>query len=688
MHMKLDSEALMVLSILVALLNVAGIGLDLALNPLQRSWRYRLRRVANWLTLGIGYAFLYMGRYHLSVLNTDEYRSKLNISQDNLGWVFTIGYWAYSFSVPFTGYFVSTLNPKYVLMFGCAGSGLMNLFVGSMYAANEAHEKNRGTENSFMFPGFPLLCFFVVVNFALQGAATSIIPQINASWYKTKEAGNFSGVFSVLVSTGYFLALNLGAVIVSASSDWFFIFYTPAIALIVWNLVIFFVVDVREEDPVPSVEEMATLKNSTIDVTDVKLSYEHLPRDDESTASPQLARASANSLARVSSKLAMSQCDDESTASPQLARTAASMLARTSSSYGDSPKLARASSASSLAFASSRLISSSPTSSPGAQRNAAIILSSTAPSTSMTSSLITVPTFVTSSPSSKQDIPFINKLGALLWKNRQSLGTVFFMGYAKESLLTWYPSFLEVVYGCPPSSTIYVIVSCGLTLASMFGAMIVGIVSDKLFSSKRNPVYLLCGVMHTTSFFILGFLDEKEHAVAASVLLCFGGIWLLGGFSLVSFSSTLDLTEQNNASNNVSNSNNSPTSSGEDNGKILYAPVDDDKKSKVTPKKKDASSSVAFFACMLSFFQYMGSGLSGIVGAKVIGAFGFSSWCFMLSGVCLATVLPVLLLDDYVINIIKNFVSKYKQSTTTAITTTTAVTSKLEECDNLVASVN
>jgi sugar phosphate permease len=221
----------------------------------------------------------------------------------------------------------------------------------------------------------------------------------------------------------------------------------------------------------------------------------------------------------------------------------------------------------------------------------------------------------------------------------------------------------------------------------MFGAMIVGIVSDKLFSSKRNPVYLLCGALHTTCFFILGFLDEKEHAIAASILLCFGGIWLLGGFSLVSFSSTLDLTEQNNASNNANNASNNTTASNSeennDGGKILYVPVDDEKLTK-TPKKKDASSSVAFFACMLSFFQYMGSGLSGIIGAKVIGAFGFSIWCFMLSGVCLATVLPVLLLDDYVINILKKIITSSNKQSTTTTTTTTKQVVITEERDNLV----
>lgn len=627
----LETTSLLVLSILVALLNIAGVILDLTLNPLKRTWSYRLRRLANWVTLGIGYAFLYMGRYHLSVLNTDVYRSKLGISQEDLGWVFTIGYWAYSFSVPFTGYFVSTLNPKYVLMFGCAGSGLMNLFVGSVYAANDAHEKNPDAKHSFMFPGFPLLCIFVIVNFAVQGAATSIIPQINASWYKTKEAGNFSGVFSVLISTGYFLALNLGAVIVARSSDWFFIFYTPAIALIVWNLVIFFVVDVREEDPVPSAEEMASLKNSTIEITDLNTSYDD---DDDEHSLPHDDEAMSSQLARVSS---VSQ-------------------------------LTGVSSVSSLALVSSRLVSSasSSPSSPSSHRNAQ--------PTTMTS---TTTTIMTSSSSTTTELSFKTKLGQLLWKNRQSLGTVFFMGYAKESLLTWYPSFLEDVYDCPPSSTIYVIVSCGLTLASMFGAMIVGIVSDKLFSSKRNPVYLLCGAFHTISFFILGFLDAKQHAVAASVLLCFGGVWLLGGFSLVSFSSTLDLTEQNNAGNNTSVQHSS--NNGEDNEKILYVPCDDKamtsaSSSPNSKKKKDASSSVAFFACMLSFFQYMGSGLSGIIGAKVIGAYGFSIWCFMLSGICLATVLPVLLLDDYVINIVKKFV--IRQTAKPALMT--------EEHENLV----
>jgi len=144
-------------------------------------------------------------------------------------------------------------------------------------------------------------------------------------------------------------------------------------------------------------------------------------------------------------------------------------------------------------------------------------------------------------PSGKESTVF-RKVMILIWKNNQSLGTIFFLGFAKESLLSWFPSFLEEVYNCPPDSTIYVITSCGLTLASMFGAVIVGIISDKLFGSRRNPVYILCAALYTTSFVILAF---APNAISACILLCFGGVWLLGSFSLVAFSAALDLNDKN-----------------------------------------------------------------------------------------------------------------------------------------------
>ena len=62
-------------------------------NPLNHSGGYRTRRILNWVPMGIGYAFLYFGRYNLTV-------AKIALgdlmTKPEFGTIFAAGTWTYA----------------------------------------------------------------------------------------------------------------------------------------------------------------------------------------------------------------------------------------------------------------------------------------------------------------------------------------------------------------------------------------------------------------------------------------------------------------------------------------------------------------------------------------------------------------------------------------------------------------
>eukprot|EP01111_Echinosteliopsis_oligospora_P019887 TRINITY_DN985_c0_g1_i2.p1 TRINITY_DN985_c0_g1~~TRINITY_DN985_c0_g1_i2.p1 ORF type:complete len:159 (-),score=48.03 TRINITY_DN985_c0_g1_i2:28-504(-) len=136
----------------------------------------------------------------------------------------------------------------------------------------------------------------------------------------------------------------------------------------------------------------------------------------------------------------------------------------------------------------------------------------------------------------------------------------------------------------------------------MFGAVGVGVISDKIFKAKRNPVYVLCSVLVVGAFIALLWMP---NAVSAAIVLFFACFWLFGSFSLVAFSAVLDVGD-------------SSSSSGK---------------------------GVAFFAGIMGLFQYLGSGLSGIVSAAVIEKYGYHGWLISNAIACAIAALPAVLLD-------------------------------------------
>ena len=69
------------------------------------------------------------------------------------------------------------------------------------------------------------------LNIFFQGLGTSAVVKINSGWYAPIERGVFSGIFNVLLTSGYYMALG-GCPVLIQSFGWPSVFLLPGVALI------------------------------------------------------------------------------------------------------------------------------------------------------------------------------------------------------------------------------------------------------------------------------------------------------------------------------------------------------------------------------------------------------------------------------------------------------------------------
>ena len=102
----LDSKGAVVLGTLAlhGLALVGAIAVELRHNPNGQSWRYRTRRVRNWISLGLAYNAAYAARYAVTVANVPAVRAALGVSHATYGLVLTCGFWSYALFTLVNGY--------------------------------------------------------------------------------------------------------------------------------------------------------------------------------------------------------------------------------------------------------------------------------------------------------------------------------------------------------------------------------------------------------------------------------------------------------------------------------------------------------------------------------------------------------------------------------------------------------
>lgn len=174
--------------------------------PFQHSRAYRIRRFWNWFPLGLTYAFLYMGRYNLTVA-----KNALGhlMTKEEFGIIFAAGTITYAFAFLFNGPLTDRIGGKKAILIGAFGAGLMNLTMGFT------------VRHMLLTGGFGNLALIFSILYAanmyFQSFGAVAIVKVNASWFHVRERGIFGGIFGILISLGIYFAFDWGFAIVEAT---------------------------------------------------------------------------------------------------------------------------------------------------------------------------------------------------------------------------------------------------------------------------------------------------------------------------------------------------------------------------------------------------------------------------------------------------------------------------------------
>ena len=172
-------------------------------NPMRHGPWFLSRRFINWFPLGMTYAFLYMGRYNLTVA-----KNALGtlMSNQDFGLIFAAGTCVYAFSFLVNGPLVDRIGGKKGIIIAALGASLANIILGVI--------------TWLVLTGktvIPLFWPFVVtysLNMYFQSYGAVSIIKVKANWFHVRERGVFGAIFGTLISFGVYFAFDWGPEIV------------------------------------------------------------------------------------------------------------------------------------------------------------------------------------------------------------------------------------------------------------------------------------------------------------------------------------------------------------------------------------------------------------------------------------------------------------------------------------------
>jgi MFS transporter, OPA family, glycerol-3-phosphate transporter len=199
-------------------------------SPIAHSDAFRLRRFLNWFPLGLAYAFLYMGRYNLTVAKGELGQLMTN---EDFGIIFGAGALVYGVAFVINGPLTDTIGGKRAMLISVAGTAIMNIVMGLVIwraTASGASGNLRGTFTALY-----------AANMYFQSFGAVAIVKVNAHWFHVRERGGFSGIFGTMISSGIFLAFTVNSWIISlvkgdgpsraVNAMW--VFFGPAALLVI-----------------------------------------------------------------------------------------------------------------------------------------------------------------------------------------------------------------------------------------------------------------------------------------------------------------------------------------------------------------------------------------------------------------------------------------------------------------------
>ncbi len=170
---------------------------------------FRRRRFFNWFPMGFTYAFLYMGRYNLTVA-----KNALGelMTKEDFGLIFGVGTAVYAFAFLFNGPLVDRIGGRKGILIAAMGAALANLSMGlylnHVMGSGEAADAPLRTVFSVLY----------ATNMYFQSFGAVSIVKVNAHWFHVRERGGFSGIFGTMISSGIFFAFTANSWVLEGAS--------------------------------------------------------------------------------------------------------------------------------------------------------------------------------------------------------------------------------------------------------------------------------------------------------------------------------------------------------------------------------------------------------------------------------------------------------------------------------------
>ena len=202
---------------------------------------FRLRRVRNWVFLGLTYASYYLCRYNLGIV-APELKDEFGLSNANYGKIQSARNGAYAVGQFINGLFTDGIGGKQAMTIGAIGTIILNLLFGIVAWSN--------------LPW--LFATLIVIRFAdgyVQAFGAPGMVKINTSWFRRQERGTFAGIFGAMINLGQSGVGQIGSLLATGFAvplifftitvpelDWRYMFIVPpfitAIVVVLMNIMV------------------------------------------------------------------------------------------------------------------------------------------------------------------------------------------------------------------------------------------------------------------------------------------------------------------------------------------------------------------------------------------------------------------------------------------------------------------
>lgn len=176
------------------------------MTPIQHSTAFRYRRFINWFSIGLAYAFLYMGRYNLTVA-----KNALGdlMTKTDFGDIFGVGALVYGFAFLLNGPLTDRYGGRRMMLIATMGAALANVSMGVALWGISTQGWDMPIRGTFML--------LYAANMYFQSFGALSIVTVKAPWFHVTERGTFSTIFGVMISLGIYFAFDWGYAVMAAS---------------------------------------------------------------------------------------------------------------------------------------------------------------------------------------------------------------------------------------------------------------------------------------------------------------------------------------------------------------------------------------------------------------------------------------------------------------------------------------